>query len=112
MYSTECLYLYSCFGPFDVLSAACGLLAYALFGLLLQIEGLEQKLSVHLNKLYEARRRRTMYLGFAEAPVAFINAAIASQVSKLSGFLQCLVLSCLHGPEADICRGLMYVHWL
>lgn len=48
---------------------------------LLQIETLEQKLSTNLNKLYEARRRRAMYLGFAEAPVSFINAAIASQVS-------------------------------
>lgn len=45
---------------------------------------LEQKLSTHLNKLYEARRRRAVYLGFAEDPVAFINAAIASQVGACS----------------------------
>eukprot|EP00878_Enallax_costatus_P024278 GHUV01025903.1.p3 GENE.GHUV01025903.1~~GHUV01025903.1.p3 ORF type:complete len:111 (+),score=41.61 GHUV01025903.1:1036-1368(+) len=51
--------------------------------LMLQVETLEQKLSTHLNKLHEARRRRAMYLGFAEDPTACINSAIASQAREL-----------------------------
>lgn len=36
-----------------------------------------------LAKLFEARRRRDMYLGFAEDPVAFLNTIIASQVRRV-----------------------------
>ncbi len=36
-----------------------------------------------LARLHEARRRRALYLGFAEDPVAFINAAVAAQANEL-----------------------------
>jgi hypothetical protein len=42
---------------------------------------MDQKLAAQLTKLFEARRRRAMLLGFAEAPVALINTAIAASVS-------------------------------
>jgi hypothetical protein len=48
--------------------------------LLLQFEAMDQKLGAQLTKLFEARRRRAMLLGFAEAPVAMLNAAIAAAV--------------------------------
>jgi len=46
-----------------------------------QFDALEQKLTAQLTKLFEARRRRAMYLGFADDPVGFLNTIIASQVS-------------------------------
>lgn len=46
-----------------------------------QFEVLDQKIDASLAKLFEARRRRDMYLGFAEDPVTFLNTIIASQVS-------------------------------
>jgi hypothetical protein len=49
----------------------------------LQFEVLDQKVDASLAKLFEARRRRDMYLGFAEDPVAFLNTIIASQVSRV-----------------------------
>lgn len=54
--------------------------------LVLQFEALDQKIDASLAKLFEARRRRDMYLGFAEDPVAFLNTIIASQVSQESVF--------------------------
>lgn len=48
----------------------------------LQFDALEQKLTTQLSKLFEARRRRSMYLGFAQDPVAFLNTIIASQVMQ------------------------------
>lgn len=47
---------------------------------MLQFEAMDQKLAAQLAKLFEARRRRAMLLGFAEAPVAMLNAAIAAAV--------------------------------
>eukprot|EP00775_Hariotina_reticulata_P005421 gene5421-5654_t len=47
------------------------------------LESIEQKLATQLAKLFEARRRRVFLLGFAEAPVAFINGVIASQAREL-----------------------------
>jgi hypothetical protein len=49
----------------------------------LQFEVLDQKVDASLAKLFEARRRRDMYLGFAEDPVAFLNTIIASQVGRV-----------------------------
>lgn len=46
-----------------------------------QGEALDTKIDASLAKLYESRRRRDIYLGFAEDPVGFINTIIASQVS-------------------------------
>lgn len=45
-----------------------------------QGEVLDTKIDASLAKLYESRRRRDIYLGFAEDPVGFINTIIASQV--------------------------------
>lgn len=48
-----------------------------------KFEALDQKVDASLAKLFEARRKRDMYLGFAEDPVAFLNIIIASQVSTV-----------------------------
>jgi hypothetical protein len=56
---------------------------------LLQFEAMDQKVAAQLSKLYEARRRRAMLLGFAEAPVALINTAIAATVSTAQRALLC-----------------------
>lgn len=49
-----------------------------------QGEVLDTKIDASLAKLYESRRRRDIYLGFAEDPVGFINTIIASHVSTLA----------------------------
>ncbi|WIA38491.1 hypothetical protein OEZ86_001813 [Tetradesmus obliquus] len=48
-----------------------------------QFEAMDQKLAAQLAKLFEARRRRAMLLGFAEAPVAMLNAAIAAAAREV-----------------------------
>jgi hypothetical protein len=48
----------------------------------LQGEVLDTKIDTSLAKLFESRRRRDIYLGFAEDPVGFLNTIIASQVRQ------------------------------
>jgi len=76
-----------------------------------QLEGLEQKLSTQLAKLFEARRRRAFLLGFAEAPVTFINGVIASQVwlllSTADSNSWCVIPACALNKFFDGDRALM-----
>jgi hypothetical protein len=76
-----------------------------------QLEGLEQKLSTQLAKLFEARRRRAFLLGFAEAPVTFINGVIASQVwlllSTADSNSWCVIAACALNKFLDGDRALM-----
>jgi hypothetical protein len=55
---------------------------------------MDQKLAGQLTKLFEARRRRAMLLGFAEAPVAMLNAAIAAAVRVWSVVLRAAMMLC------------------
>jgi hypothetical protein len=59
-------------------------------GFAVQFEALDNKVNASLTKLFEARRRRDMYLGFAEDPVSFLNTIVASQVGTVAGDTACL----------------------
>jgi hypothetical protein len=45
-----------------------------------QLEGPDRELQAALAALNEARRRRTLLLGFSQDPAAFVDAAMAAQV--------------------------------
>lgn len=45
---------------------------------------LDQKIAGLVKRVYDASRRRNVYLAFSQSPVDFINALIASQVSTMS----------------------------
>jgi hypothetical protein len=45
---------------------------------------LDQKIAGLVKRVYDASRRRDVYLAFSQSPVDFINALIASQVSTMS----------------------------
>jgi hypothetical protein len=69
----------------------------------LQFEAMDQKLAAQLTKLFEARRRRAMLLGFAEAPVALINTAIAASVSTA---VQCAAVCSTLAACCRVCSGM------
>ncbi|KAF6258758.1 hypothetical protein COO60DRAFT_1638864 [Scenedesmus sp. NREL 46B-D3] len=48
-----------------------------------QFEAADEKIAGQLTKLFEARRRRAMLLGFAEAPIAMLNTAIAAAAREV-----------------------------
>lgn len=58
----------------------------------------EGELTGILQRLYEHRRRRTYFMGFAQNPVDFINAMVASQARRwLTLFLLSFCVWCVGG---------------
>lgn len=78
------------------LPSGCALLCVSVPFYVCQMLAQDQKLTTSLPKLFEARRKRMMYLGFADDPVAFLNAIIASHVGVARGDRRCRVQASKH----------------
>lgn len=62
-----------------------------------EIEKINQRMDGLVAKINEHRRRRAMLLGFAQDPVAFINALLPSQAKEVRQSLA-------QGPSFDVLR--------